>query len=108
MAEMFAQVRGAIWSEISQHSNISSFRRALQRVHLARLIQLVLKPAEGTPKDASTLARADLVELRRFIEEATLSESLDAYTAAHLAETLAQIEAALSAGVQRQLGLSPE
>lgn len=106
MLDMFEGVREAIWSEVSGPSNINSFRRALQRAHLGKLIELVAEPAKGVPEDARTLARADLIKLKSVIDRALSSEGLDAYTKAHLDETRAQIEAALKAGIERQLGLS--
>ncbi|MCW4042883.1 MAG: zinc-dependent metalloprotease, partial [Candidatus Bathyarchaeota archaeon] len=106
MLDMFEGVREAIWSELSGPSNINSFRRALQRAHLGKLIELVAEPAKGVPEDARTLARADLIKLKSVIDRALSSEGLDAYTKAHLDETRAQIEAALKAGIERQLGLS--
>lgn len=119
MAEMFQQMHEAIWSEVAASQNINSFRRNLQRAHLAKLIGLVVKPTgapyftpySGTnpagmimpPEDASTLARADLVALQKSITTALNSTALDAPTRAHLEETQARIAAALNAGLQRQM-----
>ncbi|MFQ5824703.1 MAG: zinc-dependent metalloprotease [bacterium] len=105
MADMFEGIREAIWSELAGPTNVNSFRRALQRAHLDKLITLVVKPAKGVPEDACTLARADLVKLKSEIDRALSNGELDAYTQAHLDETHAQIEAALKAGIERQLGL---
>lgn len=105
LAEMFAGVREAVWSELSQGKDVNSFRRNLQRAHLDALISLVVAPGPATPADASTLARADLREIRRAIEEAMGSDGLDATTRAHLDETGARIDAALEAGLQRQMRL---
>jgi hypothetical protein len=66
---------------------------------------LVVKPGLATPEDASTLARADLKQIRATITKAMGRDGLDAYTGAHLDETAARIDAALEAGIQRQLGL---
>jgi hypothetical protein len=104
MADMFEGLRDTIWSELSEPSNINSFRRALQRAHLDKLIALLVKPAKGIPEDASTLARADLVTLKRRIGQLFSTKDLDAYTQAYLDETYARIEAALKAGIERQLG----
>lgn len=102
MAEMFEGIRGAIWSELNTQTDVNSFRRALQRAHLNKLIGLVVKPGGGVPEDASTLARADLIELKDKIDNALSNKKLDAYTQAHLDETRSRIEAALKAGIQRQ------
>ena len=104
MIDMFTGVREAIWSELAAPVNINSFRRSLQRAHLDKLITLVVNPAEKTPEDACTLARADLIKLNREITSAMPHTTLDTYTLAHLDETQARIEAALKAGIERQLG----
>lgn len=103
MADMFVGIRQAIWSELDSGETINSFRRNLQRAHLARIIRLVLKPQEGTPEDAVTLARADLVELQKRIEHALAGGQLDYTNRAHLEETRARIQQALDAQLERAL-----
>jgi hypothetical protein len=103
LAEMFSEVRGAIWSELETAAEIDSFRRSLQRAHLGKLMGLVVDPAPGAPEDAATLARADLRALDAGIERAMTRTDLDAVTRAHLDETAARIDAALAAGIDRQL-----
>ena len=105
LPEMFREVREAIWLEVAAGKDVNSFRRALQRAHLAKLIGLVVNPGASVPEDASTLARADLKQLQAQIRTALASQLLDAYNRAHLDETVARIDAALEAGIQRQLGL---
>ncbi len=104
LPEVFTGLRSAIWAELDAGSNITSLRRGLQRMHLDRLVATVVKPAPGTPEDACALARADLKALQAQIASAVAGGSLDAYTRAHLDETAAVIEAALEAGIERQLG----
>jgi hypothetical protein len=103
MAEMFQRLREAIWSELEGPTNINSFRRALQREHLAKLIELVLKPGGRTPQDASSLARMDLIAIKDGVERALSEGEIDAYTRAHLDETLARIEVALKPVVEKRL-----
>ncbi|UCC21864.1 MAG: zinc-dependent metalloprotease [Planctomycetota bacterium] len=103
MVEMFEGVRAAIWSELGSGENINSFRRGLQRAHLEKLTALVIKPGEGVPEDATTLARADLVSLRDGIDETLAGPSRDAYTRAHLDESRAKIDAVLKASIERHL-----
>jgi hypothetical protein len=105
LAEMFAGVREAIWAELEQAAEINSFRRTLQRAHLQKLVPLVVNPAEGTPADASTLARADLRAIAAGIDRAMNDGDLDPTTRAHLDETAARIDAALEAGIQRQVAM---
>jgi hypothetical protein len=103
MADMFVGVRQAIWSELDAGESINSFRRNLQRAHLDNLVRLVVKPAEGTPEDAVTLARADLVELQRGIDRALERDGLDYVNRAHLEETRARIRQALDVQLERSL-----
>ena len=105
LAEMFNGIQESIWSEVYQAGapRIDSFRRATQREHLKTLIDLVVKPASGTPEDATTMARANLSDLKARIEAGLKASQAagDAATRAHLDESRARIEAALSAGMLR-------
>jgi len=103
MAEMFRKLREAIWSELEKMTNINSFRRALQREHLSKLIKLVLKPEGRTPQDASSLARMDLIAIMEGIKRALTEGDLEPYTRAHLDESLARIEIALKPVAEKKL-----
>lgn len=103
LAEMFVGIRNAIWAELDSEATINSFRRNLQREHVNHLIRLVVRPQPGTPEDAVTLARADLVELQGRIERALGGGQTDYTSRAHLEETRARIRQALEAQVQRGL-----
>ncbi len=106
MREMFEGLRQTIWSELSNSQKINSFRRALQREHLDRLIGLVVDPAKGIPQDATTLARADLISIKDNIDPVLAGPEADPFSRAHLEETRAKIEAALQAGIHRRIGLN--
>jgi len=103
LPEVFGAFRQAIWSEVAGGGNIDSLRRGLQRQHLKKLVALVVSPGEGVPDDASALARADLKTLGSEIGGALGASALDAYTRAHLDESLAIINAALEAGIERKV-----
>ena len=84
----------------------------MQRKHLTTLIGLAVQSDPAVPEDARTLARADLIAIRRGIDAALArtdraGPSLDAVTRAHLDETRARITAALEAVIQRQLPQAP-
>ncbi|MBW4696565.1 MAG: zinc-dependent metalloprotease [Aphanocapsa lilacina HA4352-LM1] len=109
LADMFSGVRSVIWEEVTRHQSISSFRRNLQRAHLAQLLALVgpnpqaalwsalgiatASGASAPPEDAASLARADLRALHTQIRGALATGKLDALTRAHLDESLARITA---------------
>ncbi|MGH9748908.1 MAG: zinc-dependent metalloprotease [Candidatus Polarisedimenticolia bacterium] len=111
MAEMFQAVRRAVWDEVAGRRTVNSFRRNLQRKHLQTLIDLAVGLEPGTPEDARTLARADLIALRRGIDSLVgtggrplpAGARLDAISVAHLDETRARITAALDAGLERRM-----
>ncbi len=112
MAEMFSSVRRAVWSELDGRASVNSFRRNLQRKHMQTLIGLAVGSDPASPEDARTLARADLIEVRRGIDlvlgrGGRPAAPVDAITRAHLDETRARITAALEAGLQRQLPQGP-
>ncbi|HEU4402498.1 MAG TPA: zinc-dependent metalloprotease [Candidatus Polarisedimenticolia bacterium] len=111
MAEMFSSLRRAVWAEIDARRSVDSFRRNLQRKHLATLVALVVQSDPAVPEDARTLARADFLALRRGIDAEVgpggrplpgTGSRLDEVTRVHLDETRARITAALEAGLQRQ------
>ncbi len=91
MTDVFEGVRKSIWYELNEQSNISSFRRNLQSEHLSRLITLVTQAAEGVPRDAVSLARSDISELRAGIDHALRSGELDRITRAHLEDALVRV-----------------
>ena len=108
MSEMFSSVRRAVWTELDSRVSINSFRRNLQRKHTQTLIGLAVGADPAIPEDARTLARADLVAIRRGIDSVLgkvegAAPRVDVITRAHLDETRARISAALEAGIQRQL-----
>ncbi len=124
MAEMFSTLSSALWSELDGHAGkVSSLRRNLQREHLKQLIRLALRqapppppppppagisvsfpPAPRPPEDATTLARANLLEIQGKVRKALAEGAVtDAITRAHLEETQARITATLYAQSQRPL-----
>lgn len=104
MEEMYTGVMDAIWSELAGPRSINSFRRELQRFHLAILMQQVVSMGAGVPQDAAALARADLSHILRGVNRALGSTAIDSMTRVHLGETKALIEAALEAGIERRAG----
>ncbi len=123
MADLFKGLDSAIWSELdSGTARISSLRRNLQREHLKQLIRLTMRPAPPPPggapvgivlpipptprppEDATTLARANLVNLQAKIKQAlTRGKLTDPTTKAHLEETQARITSSLQAQLQKPL-----
>lgn len=64
--------------------------RALQQWFARDLEEMVHKPADGTPYDAQSLAREQLIQLRAEVARARHTSNLDAMTRAHL-DALAEV-----------------
>ncbi len=104
IVELFDFVRNAIWSEVGDGTGIDSFRRNLQRAHLDMISGIYLYPAIGSPEDAISLARHDLLVLKQEISTLLSGDAvlnLDIMTGAHLEECLTRINLALSAQLER-------
>jgi len=102
LAELYGELRAAIWSELRTGTDINLFRRNLQREHAARLAGALLRPAASMPADARALLRADAKALRGDVAAAQGRRTLTVEARAHLAETLALLDEALKASLVRQ------
>jgi hypothetical protein len=105
--ELMGALTQAIWTEAwgAGAKTTSATRRDLQRAYLDQMTQLVVLPADRTPADARSVARMQLRDLNRRLGTALAAGArLDAYTRAHLDESRARIEKALSAdlGAERR------
>jgi hypothetical protein len=90
-AQMLADVRDGVWSELKDESvKVDLYRRNLQRAHAEHLISLL--PGESETCDLPALARHELTSLRTALGE---SKSDDVVTVAHLADIKARIEQGL-------------
>ena len=105
MPEVLDTVQKNVWQEVLQPTNkkmeISTFRRSLQREHLAILIGMVLRKTKA-PEDARSLAWYELRQLREGLSKSirNLDRNADAYTRAHLEETRDRISKVLNAQIQ--------
>ena len=105
MPEVLDTVQKNVWQEVLQPTNkkmeISTFRRSLQREHLAILIGMVLRKT-NVPEDARSLAWYELRQLREGLSKSirNLDRSADAYTRAHLEETRDRISKVLNAQIE--------
>lgn len=97
MYEMFATLRGSIWSEIDRPRNVNSFRRQLQLTHLRYLVAIYLSRTAVFPYDARTLAGNDLDRLESKTKTAVKSGAINNMTKIHFKEVLRQISAAKGA-----------
>lgn len=99
MAEIVRAVSDNVWREYAggRASEVSSFRRNLQREHIDRLITLALLDSSSSPslRTISTLAKQELTRIDSMTGKA--QGSGDPYLAAHLADIKARIAKAQEA-----------
>ncbi len=100
LSELFLGLQDEIWSELKSSKPVTSYRRSLQREHLKRMTNLVLRDA-AAPEDARTMARYTLTQLQSQIRAAAANAALPLETRAHYSESAARIEESLKAQVQR-------
>ncbi|MDQ2962853.1 MAG: zinc-dependent metalloprotease, partial [Pseudomonadota bacterium] len=100
--ELFAALRGSIWSELKTGGSISGPRRDLQREHLRRIATVLIRPAPSTPADATALFREEAKLLAAQIKAAAGGGNRDDVTRAHLIESASTLGEALKAPLMRQ------
>lgn len=110
LPELLRSVTGEIWSELDKKSDvkfternpmISSLRRNLQNEHMERLIDLML-PGSGRSAANKAIANLSVLQIQELISKINLvmetsSQSMDAYTKAHLMEASKRMTKALEA-----------
>jgi hypothetical protein len=100
LSELYDNLQGAIWAELKTGKDISAARRNLQREHLKRVANILLRPAATTPADARSLVRENAVQLQKEIQ-AAMTKPLSKEVKAHLAESHSSLSEALKATLQR-------
>jgi len=101
LAEVYASLHRAIWTELKAGKDIPLIRRNLQREHAAKLAGALLRPTATMPADARALMRADAKALRAEIASAAARPGWSPAAAAHLAEMQAMLDEALKAPLVR-------
>ena len=113
LAEVYATIQTAVWSELSTGVDIGVQRRALQREHLRKLTSLLLTPSFSTPLDSRSLARLYAQRLAVDLRKANakfggVGSTSDKPTAklstearAHLSESLVTLDDALKSPLVR-------
>ena len=100
LSELYDTLQNAIWSELQSGGDIDPLRRNLQREHLRRVVNALIKPAATTPADAKSLMRANAQQLQQQIR-AAMGKPATKVTRAHLSESLDLLTEALKAPLQR-------
>jgi hypothetical protein len=102
LAEVYATLRRAIWSDLKARGDIPLIRRNLQREHAVRVSSALLRPTAAMPADAKSLLRTEARVLRAELAAAASRPGWSPTASAHLAESLAMLDEALKAPVVRQ------
>jgi hypothetical protein len=98
--ELYGTLQASIWSELNGASDITSFRRDLQREHVKRVAQAIIKPSGATRADARSLQRQHATILLAKIRAAS-NRMKTAEARAHLAESEVMLAEALKAPLVR-------
>jgi hypothetical protein len=102
LSDLFGSVQDAIWADAQGTTGalaINSHRRSLQREHLRKLLGMLIRDA-SVPEDARTLSRYYLTQLRTILQ-ASIGRAGNVETRAHFQESVARIDEALDATIQR-------
>ncbi len=100
LAQLHEGLQQAIWAELKGGKDISGMRRNLQREHLKRLANALVRPAVTMPADARSLQRQTASILQKEIQ-AALPSINGKEARAHLQESLATLSEALKASLVR-------
>jgi len=103
--DLMGALTRAVWTESwgPGSRNASATRRELQRAYLDQMTGMLVQPAARTPADARSVARMQLKDLNRRLGTAlAASSATDAYTRAHLEESRARIDKALTASLEAE------
>ena len=101
LAQLHDTLQNAIWSEALQGQDTGLLRRNVQREHLRRVTDALVKPPATLPPDARSLMRLNAQTLAAQLQKALSRGRLNKETQAHFAESLNTLQTALQAQVQR-------
>ncbi|MEO8124667.1 MAG: zinc-dependent metalloprotease [Burkholderiales bacterium] len=102
LAELDARLTQAVWSELATGSDIAPLRRELQRDHVNRLANQLLRPQTQTRADARSLRRVQAKTLAAQLNTAARHKDLSDTTRAHLQDSADTLNQALAAKLVRQ------
>ncbi len=100
LSELYDILQAAIWSELRTGAEIRMMRRNLQREHVKRIANALLRPGARTPADVGSLQRENAVQLVAQIRGA-MAKPMSKEAKAHLADTLNTLTEVLKAPLQR-------
>jgi hypothetical protein len=86
LSDLFDWTQNSLYGDLRDPklNSIGEVHRATQQWYARKLAQIWLAPAAGTPYDAQSMARAELVDLKGSLATALSRSGLDEMTRAHL------------------------
>jgi hypothetical protein len=102
LADLFAWTQDSVFRDLRTGAGSNEIHRSVQQWYAHKLAQIILAPMPGTPYDAQSLARAELVDLQSELQSA---HGGDALAAAHLASLRATVNQALDARIALPAGM---
>jgi len=102
LVELYASLTKAVWSELASNGEIAPLRRELQREHVNRLANLLLRPQALNRADARSLLRVQAKALAAQLDAASRRRGLSPEVQAHLKDSADTLSQALSARLVRQ------
>ena len=100
LSELYETLQNAVWSELKSGKDIPGMRRNLQREHLRRLANALLRPSAAMLADARSLQRENAIQLQGKLR-AAMGRPMSREAKAHLAESLNTLSEALKAPLLR-------
>ena len=101
LSELYGRLDRDVWSELASGGDIAPARRELQREHLNRVANLLLRPGAASRVDTRSLVRVQAQGLLSRINSALQRGALSADARAHLQDSADTLNQALSARLQR-------
>jgi hypothetical protein len=101
LAEVYGSLQAAVWSELKTGREIDRLRRNLQREHMKRVQNLLVRGSATLPPDALSLMRMQAVELQAQLKRASNNGKLSVESRAHLQDSYSQLTEALRASMIR-------
>jgi hypothetical protein len=101
VAELYAQLDQAVWSDLSVKGDVPDLRQALQREYINRMAELLLRPASMSRAPARAVVREQALSLQKRLTQVHKSASLPPALRAHWQDCLDTLSQALSAKLPR-------
>jgi hypothetical protein len=103
-AQVQQQLADAVWAELgaAKPVDIDNLRRNLQREHLRRLAGGLLRPASAAAADVRSVNRQVALQLQKRLKAAVAGGRAAPLVRAHLEDSLATLNEALSAPLVKQ------